>query len=304
MGHGRWNAHDWKKYADTKTAPFSIKENFEAESMHPDFDPKNIEMRESRDSESNPQSNGIIIGFDETGSMGEIPNAFVRKGLGTMVGEIIKRKPVTDPHIMIMGIGDASCDQAPLQVTQFETDLKIAEQLKDIYLEGGGGANKWESYNLAWYFAALRTSLDCLEKRRKKGYLFTVGDEMPPPGLETRHVKKVFGDTIQSDLSNEDVLGMVSQRYEVFHLIAEEGGHCKLHHDEVFGAWRALLGQRAIALSDHTKLAECVVSTIQVNEGADPDKVSKSWSGDTSLVVARAMKEMTSRNDATGIVRF
>ena len=39
--------------------------------------------------------------------------------------------PVADPHMMIMGVGDAWCDRAPLQVTQFEPDIRIAEQLTD-----------------------------------------------------------------------------------------------------------------------------------------------------------------------------
>ena len=34
-----------------------------------------------------------------------------------------------------------------------------------------------ESYELALYFAAYKTSCDAWEKRQKKGYLFTLGDE-------------------------------------------------------------------------------------------------------------------------------
>ena len=71
---------------------------------------------------------------DVTGSMGMIADALARKGLGTMVEEILARKPVSDPHIMCMGIGDVLYDRAPLQVTQFEADIRIAEQLEKLWL--------------------------------------------------------------------------------------------------------------------------------------------------------------------------
>ena len=38
-----------------------------------------------------------------------------------------------------------------------------------------------ESYELAMYFMARHTALDCHEKRGKRGYLFIIGDEMAYP---------------------------------------------------------------------------------------------------------------------------
>src|SRR5690606_25429877 len=117
-----------------------------------------------------------------TGSMGEIAGILAREGLGTLVESILDRKPVSDPHIMVMGVGDSSCDHAPLQASQFEPDIRVAEQLKNIYLEGGGGGNRHESYTLPWYFAAEKTDIDCV-KHGKKGIIFTFGDEECPPEL-------------------------------------------------------------------------------------------------------------------------
>lgn len=61
----------------------------------------------------------------------------------------------------------------------FEADIRIARQLEKLWLEKGGGGNCCESYTLPWYFAALHTAIDWFEKRGQKGYLFTVGDELP-----------------------------------------------------------------------------------------------------------------------------
>ena len=294
MGNSRWDASDWTRYTRTTTAGRSREQVFSRQRMRKNFDPARISVRESCDSDANPASTAIIVAFDETGSMGDIPNAFVREGLGTLVSEILARKPVTDPHIMIMGFGDAWTDRAPLQVTQFEPDIRIARQLKDIYLEGNGGGNGFESYNLPWYFAAQKTRIDCFEKRAKKGYLFTVGDEPPPPALLASHVRRVFADRIERDLDSREVLAMASQMYDVFHVVVEQGWFYQNHADQVRRQWRELLGERVLLLSDYQRLAEVIVSTLAINEGSHPRDVAASWSGDTSTVVANAVQSLRS----------
>jgi hypothetical protein len=304
MGYARWNPSDWKRYAKS-SAGKSRAEVFARDEIRADFDPRRIQLRESRDSKANPTSNAIIVAFDETGSMGAIPDAFVREGLGVMVEELLARKPVADPHVMIMGVGDAWCDRAPLQVTQFEPDIRIAEQLKDIYLEGGGGGNAYESYNLPWYFAARKTSIDCFEKRGKKGYLFTVGDEPPPPVLLASHVREVMGDDLDRDLDSREVLAMAERMYDVFHIIIEEGSYYRCDPSGVREPWRELLGQRVISLPDYRRLAETIVSAIEVREGRDEAAVVESWKGDAALVVAKAIDGLVpARGGGAGLVRL
>jgi hypothetical protein len=275
--------------------------------MKDSLNPLNVKVRESRDSVANPESNAIIVGIDVTGSMGMIAEALAREGLGVLFKEILDRKPVSDPHLMFMAIGDASCDTAPLQASQFEADARIIAQLTDIYLEGRGGGNDWESYNLPWYFAATHTSIDCFEKRGKKGFIFTVGDEFPAHPLTRAQILKVTGDSMQTDnLSNEELLTMVSRMYHVFHVIVEEGSCARRNLEGVTNAWKNVLGQNVLSLSDYTKLSEVIVSAIQVVEGEKKADVVKSWSKATSLVVAKALGELTTSvaGGKSGVVRF
>jgi len=158
---------------------------FTSYDLHEDLDPKGTN-RESRDSDENPESTAIIIGCDVTGSMGFIAENLIREGLGVLFEEIYDRKPVSDPHIMVSAIGDVDSDRVPLQVGQFEADLKITEDLEKVYVEGNGGGNNKESYDLPYYYAAYHTSIDCFEKRNKKGYIFTIGDELPPSYTDKR----------------------------------------------------------------------------------------------------------------------
>lgn len=297
MGGGRWSADDWVGYTATNSyASKTTDEIFSKSSMDKDLDPQNIKIRESRDSDHNPNSNAIIIALDVTGSMSCVLDAMARKGLNTLVTEIYDRKPVTDPQIMCMGIGDvAAGDRAPLQVTQFEADIRIAQQLEKIYLEGGGGGNHFESYTLAWYFAAFKTSTDAFEKRGKKGYLFTIGDEEPTPLLTKSQLERVFGHTVESDVNTKDLLDLVLRQWEVFHIIVEEGSHYRYAGDKVSKKWKDLLGQRVIHLADHKKLAEVVVSTIQVIEGESVDNVANTWDGTTALIVKKSLGDLTTK---------
>jgi len=308
MGSGRWEPEDWKSYKSAHVSGKTTREVYSKGSMDADLDPSGVGIRESRDSTDNPESNAIIIGLDVTGSMHSVLDSMARKGLPTLCTEIYKRKPVSDPQIMCMGIGDCHVgDQAPLQATQFETDIRIAEQLQKIWLEGGGGGNGFESYNLPWYFAGSHTSIDCFEKRGKKGYLFTIGDEYPPESLSPSDIKRVFGDIIQSGISLKDLLALAERTYHVFHIMVEEGSHYRHYGNKVKDKWQAVLGERAIGLSDHTKLAEVIVSTIQLTEGMNADTIVETWDGSTSVAVKHALKGMSgaiANVDVDGLIKL
>jgi hypothetical protein len=293
MGHGRWNARDWTRYADGN-AHRSREEIFAKRALDARFNPAAIACREARDGPLNPASTAIILASDVTGSMGMVAERMIRSGLDTTMHEILERKPVTDPQIMAMAIGDAECDRAPLQVTQFEADIRLAEQLQDLWIEGGGGGNRGESYHLAWAFAAMRTSTDCFERRGRKGYLFTIGDEPILPGIAAHNLSRVFGAPFGAGLASADMLAMASRAYEVFHIALTTVGYSRnaAGLDTAMRTWQPLLGQRVLPCDDPDRVAEIVVSAIQVNEGADIDGVASSWGGSTSRTVAASLRRL------------
>lgn len=313
MGGSRFDDKDWSSYASANSTR-TVNQAFKSTTINKtndartSFDPTTIKLRESRDSDANPESTAIILAFDETGSMGRIPYHFVQSGLGTLMKEIYDRKPVTDPHIMVMAVGDAKCDSAPLQVTQFEADMKIAEQVEKLFLEGRGGGNGGESYHLAHYFAATKTATDCFEKRGKKGLLFTIGDEPPHETLTVQQISRFIGGEPLRDLNSREVIEMAGKTYDIFHIVVMQGeGIGQYGEQAVIGAWNTLLPEgHVIRLNDYTKLSEVIVSAIQINAGVDRDQVVKSWSGDTSLVVAGALSKSLTKKQATsqGVVRL
>lgn len=295
-----WSDKDWKNYASSNITGKTTQQIYRATGLNPKFDPKGI-IRESRDSENYPESTPIIIGLDVTGSMSHILNE-VAQQLGDLVREILDRKPVSDPHIMFNAIGDSHGDDVPFQATQFEGDIRIAEQLTQLYFERGGCGNGFESYPLAWYFAANHTSTDNYEKRGKKGFLFTMGDDGYPKYLLDAELKSIFGDNIEAkNISVDEVLTQVNRKYEVFHLCLKQGSTCT---DRVINEWRELLGERAIIVSDYTKIPQIIVSILETMAGKSVDEVADSWDGSTAVVVRDALKGLSVKQEKNALVEF
>lgn len=287
MGSGSFNVGDYRAYTKT-TVGKTTDEIYSARGINNNLNPRGVKVRESRDSKDSPHSTPIIIALDVTGSMGIIADVLARQGLGTLFTEILDRKPITNPHVMFMAVGDANYDEAPLQVSQFEADNRIIEQLTQIYIEHGGGGNCFESYNLPWYFAAKHTEHDSIKKRGKRGYLFTIGDEESPQTLTQAQIKTVIGDELEREMSSGEMLQEAQRSYDVFHVIIEEGDHCRTYKNRVQDSWRSLLGQHVISLADHKKLAETIVSTIEVVEGRDAKSVTAKF----GRVVFEAVKHL------------
>lgn len=292
MGAGSFNPSAYRSFS-ASTAGKTTDEIYTSRSLPKSLDPLGVKVRESRDSADNPNSTPLIVALDVTGSMGMLADVIAREGLGTLFTGVLDRKPISDPHVMFMGVGDANCDRAPLQVSQFEADNRVVEQLSQLYLEHGGGGNNFESYNLPWYFAAFHTAHDSIEKRGKRGYLFTVGDEEAPAALTVDQIKKFIGDDIQAAMSPLDALESAQRLYDVYHIVIEEGSHARRHLDRVLSSWNELLGQKVIRLSDHKKLAETIVSVIEVAEGRDAASSAASWGG-AGRVVLDAVKHLPS----------
>lgn len=306
MGSSRYDPSAYAGYA-TSTAHYTAA-SYKARAMKSStdprhsFDPKTIKVRESVKSDVNPKPTPIIVGLDVSGSMGRVVEA-CRKGLGTLFEEILKRNPVTDPHVLAMAIGDMDYDQAPVQATQFEADpVTIGKQVEDLYLESGGGGNSHESYMGPWYFALMRTKCDAFsETPPRKGYLFTVGDEEPQLNLSKHQIEKFFGDQAKKDYTAEELLAAVERNWHVFHIVIEEGSHCVYRGaDFVAREWSKVLGQRVIRLSDHTKMAETIIGTIEVTNGKSVDDTVKGWDGSTALVVRNAVSGLPASGTSAG----
>jgi len=247
----------------------STQEIFKARNINSAMNPFGINVRESRDSAEHPNSLAIILGLDETGSMGTVPHFLVKEGLPLMMDSIIK-SGVADPQVLFLGIGDHECDQAPLQVGQFESSDELLDKwLTDLYLEGHGGGNGGESYMLAWYFAAYHTTIDCYEKRNQKGVLITVGDEPVLPGVPASFLKSLMGAGQYENYESLKLLDKAREKYHVYHInVRETASGTRLL---VIDGWKQLLADNFLIAERRTDVARLVVEA--VCESAEIDEV-------------------------------
>lgn len=302
MGSGSWSSADWASYSSVHhvTSSSTADTLYKSRGMKDSLNPFNVKFREACDSDEHPNSTPIILGLDVTGSMGSALETVFKK-LNEMIPEIYDRKPIEDPQIMFAAIGDTEWDDSPLQVTQFESDIRIAEQLGDVYFERGGGGNSGESYPLTWYFAARHTKTDSWDKHKKKGFIFTIGDEQYLPTISKNAIKKFIGDDLQGDVSAEEILTEASRKYNIYHIIVKPVSYGQ----EPVKQWTNLLGQNAIMVSDIDKIPEVIVSILELHSGKSVDEVATSWDGTTGMVVKDALKDLSVvPSNSSGFVEF
>ena len=291
MGYGSYNASDWKKLKTSRKldqAPTET-EVFTKTSMDPRFDPQFINMREARDSAEHPNSTPIILGLDVTGSMGFLSHKIATEGLHETMMQMYSTNPVEDPALMFAAYGDFQ-DRAPLQVTQFEADIRIAEQLLDLWIENRGSGKVVPNY--LWYFAAKHTELDCVKKHDKRGFLFTIGDQADcRTYIEPESFERVFGE--KCTMTTKQILNAAQEKYDVFHIFIDSRARELV---ELLPG-RTILVQR----EDIDALPEIIISAIQISRGKSLNDVLAQWNDMRRPIVQKAVWDLATGNKKEGM---
>jgi hypothetical protein len=262
MGYSSWSDEAFRRVADMRTGTGAAEIFSGTSALDARMDPFGVRMREARDSEHHPESLPIIVSFDVTASMGDIPTRFAQEWLGKLMERLLERGWVRDPQVLIAAVGDAESDQAPLQIGQFESGLEMDMWLTRLWLEAQGG-DLPESYLLAHWFAARHTATDAWEKRRRKGYLFSIGDAENKP-ITRNHVERVFGYAPHEPVSDAAVVADAAARYHVFHVLVTRGAK----PDPVLVAhWERCIGPGVLTLQSEEAICELLGAVMGVREG-------------------------------------
>lgn len=276
MGGGSWTKDAFTCYSKSvgrsvgldgtmTSRDTSAQQMFRRRGIDPALKPYNA-MRECRDTKEHPNTIPVILALDVTGSMGSAAMAVAKK-LNVIMTDLYNK--VKDVEFMVMGIGDLAYDDAPIQASQFESDIRIAEQLDKIYFEGGGGGNAFESYTAAWYFGLHHTDLDCW-KRGRKGIIITMGDEPMNPYLPSRELAVATGDSLQADIETSALYEEASEKFDIYHLMVDDSHTCLRSYAEAardsFG--KHLDGQHLMKVTLDT-LAKTIVDIVVASSSND-----------------------------------
>ena len=258
MGGGSWTTSAYVKHSTT-TRGFTSMDAFKAadasqlyrsRQMDAALNPKNV-IRECCDSEEHPNTKPVILGLDVTGSMGPAAEA-VAKQLNDIMENLYGS--VEDVEFMTCAIGDLSYDDAPIQVSQFESDIRIADQLEKVWFEKGGGGNSWESYTAAWYFGLNCTKLDCYDKRGQRGLIITIGDEPLNPYLPAGPLSQALGVPIQDDVDTKDLYEEASAKFDIWHIAFDDNATSFKYYvrNGKLESWKKCLGDHYVIATAET----------------------------------------------------
>lgn len=269
MGHGSYSAADWSKLKSSKKLSQTnrVEETFVRKSCDPKFDPRYIGTRECFDSDDHPNSTPIVVGLDVTASMGYLAVKVASEALNELVMKLYSTSAIEDPALMCAAYGDFR-DRFPLQVTQFESDIRIVEQLLELYFENGGQCAVVPT--CLWHFLSNHTNIDAVNKRNQKGFVFTIGDDAP-----IRHdttvastIQKVIGDQL-GIVSPEDILRQAEKKFHLFHIM--------IGADNAYN--RNLMNGHAMVIqsADVDLIPQIIISTIQLQNGVKLEATLAQW---------------------------
>ncbi len=268
-------------------------------------------MREVCVTDEHPDPTAIQIWLDVTGSNinaaqvvhAKLPNlqAYLRDG-----------DFCQDPQINIGAIGDATSDSYPLQWGQFESDNRLDDQIAAVILEGNGGGQMRETYELGAYMSARHVNLEPYELLGKKGFVFFFGDEMPYQTIKRDYsrthwdgrghtLKSLTGDDADEEVQTAQVFAELQRKNHVFFLFQRQGAY---EPSQVTPEWEKLIGsENVIVLDDPAASVEAIAALIaRFERGLDTDttKAAMLAAGGSPSSVGTAMKAIARIAPATG----
>lgn len=288
MGYGSYKASDWAKLKNSRgiNSSSSADSLFSKNDFQDKYNPKFISMRESCDSNDSPNSTPIIIAFDITGSMGYLAAEIAKNSLNKTITQLYDKQPVPNPHVMCGAFTSPECTGA-LQVTQFEADIRVIEQL--LELKVGYGWNSYSYDSLMWYFAAKHTKIDSFEKRGKKGFIICIGDEICGAGyneiLSTSDILDIFGDKNSPGYGIRELFELAGEKYEIFHIVTEG------KNGRAYESWQKFIPGRVARISPDNidYLSEVITSLMQIANGKNKLEAVDQWEEKARPIVEAAI---------------
>ena len=272
MGGGSYSASSFATYSASVGKSYDVRTNrisgqtFKATQLKEVLNPKG-KIRECCNSEEHPNTVPVILALDVTGSMGAACTE-TAEALSQIMKTLYDK--FKDVEVCVMGVGDFECDDAPLQVSQFESDVRVAQQLDQIWMEHGGGGNNYESYTAPWVYGLYRTKLDAYNKQGRKGIIITMGDEPLNPDLPAGTVKDYLGSADGADqfgsFETSKLYEEASKKFDIFHIAVDDSSSSyDWHRADARATFVPILGDRFKESSINNlgkTICECIEESI------------------------------------------
>lgn len=199
---------------------------------------------------------------DTTGSMGgNVEVAF--KGLPDSIRMLVQspRSVLSRYHVQIAtGVVQDVGDLFPLEISEFEPDNEIENQM-GLLVPEHNGHDETEDYQAALWYAAYRIRTSVV-KYGIKGYCFVTGDEKGRGQMDSSLAKRIADVQLQSDIPSTKIGSEIAKTWHPFYLQVGAKSHAT-------GWWQQILGEEHVIMlpSDILCLAAVQSAIIGLTEG-------------------------------------
>jgi hypothetical protein len=258
---GPWRGHDFS--SARRDYDIHVGRSYE-DAVSTGKDPKSLVPKTLCTKSESP----LVIACDVTGSMGDWP--------ATMFSKLpyleLEGKEYLGPSMEISwaGIGDAYCDNYPLQVRPFASGTDLKKELKELVIEGGGGGQIMESYDLGALYYARNVEM---HNAIKPMFIF-IGDEAIYDFVDKDQAKKWAYATLESRLSGVNAIRELQKRYSVY-LVHKpygssggSGDYRSSETEKVYRQWSDILGEDHVAyLPDPQRVVDVIFGIMAKETG-------------------------------------
>ena len=166
----------------------------------------------------------IIIMLDVTGSNTSFAKIVYDK-MPMFYGQIEEKGYLKDFEISVCAVGDAYCDDYPLQIADVAKGTEIDDWLGKLVLEGCGGGQRCETYELAAYYLLHNMQYD----DGVDPIIFFIGDEAPYKEVKSHLIQSYVdshysGESADSKSVFQDLLKKCPHTYLILN---PYNGYCK-----------------------------------------------------------------------------
>jgi hypothetical protein len=204
----------------------------------------------------------LVVVVDGTGSMGKFPNVIFTK-LPLLDDGMTDY--LDDCEISYAMIGDAGSDRYPLQVQPFGKGKQMVESLNKLIIEGNGGGNQEESYDLAALYYARNVEMP----KAVKPILIFVCDEGIYANTSKDWAERFAKVTLEKQISRKKLFEELQTKYSVY-VIRKHYGSNGVSGDKLVGnnlrihkQWEKIVGaDRMAILNDPKRVVDVILGLL------------------------------------------
>lgn len=208
----------------------------------------------------------LIIWVDVTGSMGDWPATIFSK-LPYLDHEIKTEYLGADAEVCFGAVGDSHSDKYPLQVQPFTKGTDMAKKLEALVIEGNGGGQIKESYELAALYTLHNIHVP---KAVEKPVVIFIGDEMAYDSVTAAVAQSQAKVTLRGNITTKAIFDSLKESFSPYLILKPYNLGESPTNIEVEKFWADMLGRDRLAyLGDAGRVVDVIFGILAKEAGRE-----------------------------------